>query len=180
MSDHAKPGFAVGVPSKPPDTISVPPPEPPPAPPSGSPGENGSKPPPGLAPPGSRVEQAAAVYVDSFIKGTAVFADQKMGSTLFMAGLSLLVFDIFVRLAQWAVNLLLPGAATKLDDVLFLALLGVSILMMAGGLISNLYLIWSLQRTQTAATAIARASVRETAILDDLKAKSRDQATVES
>jgi len=58
----------------------------------------------------------------------------------------------------------------------FLALLSVSILMMGGGSISNLYLIWSLQRAQTQGTDAARESIRATAILDELKVKNRDQA----
>src|SRR5262249_50387003 len=99
------------------------------------------------------------------------FSSPHMGSTLFVYGLVVLAIACFLRLAQWvlvsfgrSLSFLGQPQGLEMDDLFFLGLLFVSVTMMAGGLLANLYLIWSIQRAELQAAE----SVRTTALMDQL------------
>lgn len=116
-------------------------------------------------------ERALDRYVgyarETFERNVKDFSDPRMGSRLFTAGAALLVFNIVFRVFQWAVlNFSInfgkpqPAAVSVLDDLFFLTLCVLSVLMMAGGLFANLYLVWNVQRANRQAEEAARESFR--------------------
>lgn len=77
------------------------------------------------------------------------FQKNDMGARLFSYGFAILIITILIRLMQWALSyagslgFLRVGSGP--DDLFFLGLLGVAVLMMAGGLVANTFLIWNVQ-----------------------------------
>jgi hypothetical protein len=120
----------------------------------------------------SLTEQYAAL----FEKNIRDFSDRSMGSRLFVSGACLLALTVAIRLIQWALVyglLTIKASGTNslpsLDDILFISLLIVSVLMMTAGLLANLYLIWSVQRGQSQAIDAARQSMENKAKLAEIR-----------
>jgi hypothetical protein len=143
---------------------------------------NNPKPQAGNSPSLEQLDRAATKFREQLDKNIEQFSNRHMGARLFVYGLILLVVDIVIRLLQWVLIYVRGPAFSErvqipvvppsgIDDVFFLALLVVSVAMMAGGLFANLHLIWSIQRTQLEATQTALESVRTTSMIDELASK---------
>lgn len=77
------------------------------------------------------------------------FKKNDMGARLFIYGFNILIFAILIRLAQWMLSYVGSLGVLRFgsnpDDLFFVGLLSVAVVMMAGGLIGNTFLIWNVQ-----------------------------------
>jgi hypothetical protein len=157
MSDPAIPGAGTGRAG----FVTVPPPskddpDPPPPPAKGDPA-----PPPPPPPPPSFLKAALDAVDEAYSRNIKHFSEIGMGARLVTIGLGLLLLDIAGRV----VPSVFPLGIKPVDDLAFVSLLIVSGLMIAGGILANLYLVWSVQRGGADIARMAQASIEhETAI----------------
>jgi hypothetical protein len=104
--------------------------------------------------------------------GSAIerFSQITMGATLFLTGLTLLSLDVIFRVYTWKLGV------DQRNDLLFISLLVVAVMMMAGGLVANLYLIWSLERGRTQVAQFAHDVIEQDARLTAMKAAADKEA----
>lgn len=126
--------------------------------------EVGDPPPPSPPQSGANVLKTALDAVDeAYARNVKHFSEIGMGSRLTTIGLGLLLLDIGVRVVP-SISAI-PIGIKPIDDLAFISVLVVSGLMMAGGILANLYLVWNVQRSSSEIARMAQASIeRETTL----------------